>query len=97
MALLYKSEYRPDLFKKFRKKSIIEEIIEDNTTKTETNLNFESMEDLSKRFKDVKKKRKRRKKREKLADFVDLVFVGLKIGLNLSDQVTKPQNGFKLR
>lgn len=93
MILLYKSEYRPNLFKKFRKKSIIEEIIEDNTTKTETNLNFENMEDLSKRFKDVKKKRRRARKREKLTQIVDIVFVGL----NFIDQMTKTKDSFRLR
>lgn len=86
MFSFYKSDYGTDLIKKFRRKSIIEEIIEDNSINEDIQVNID---DLSKRF----KKKKRGRKIKKLAEAVKIVFVGL----DLADQMTKPKNRFKLR
>lgn len=92
MFSIYKSEYGSDLIKRFKRKSMIEEIIEDNSINEEVKSKFESVNELSKRFNKTKKRRKRRKKRQKIEKMVELVF----IGLNLVDQVTKSKSSFKL-
>lgn len=92
MYLFYKSDYGTNFLKKFKKKSIIEEIVENNLPKVDDNMTFETMENLSKRLNKVNKKKKRRKIVQKTGQIIDMIYVSL----NFFDQVTKNRNRYKI-